>query len=201
MYQATIVHGGLDKAESRRAHIGHRRTKLWVIEEVEELGAEIQTHLSRKPDLLDDREVRVDEIGSSGWDTARVTQLAGGGRNKAGWVDPLQLAVGRIAGVATGDPVRPVPIVGIAPARERCAGAVNAVDQGHWESRRDSLDKSHLEVAENGVGHGIPIAPELLSAAEGQIVNHTAGEAVIEVDLRQAPIQVLASWEAGKRGR
>ena len=116
MYQATVVHGGLDKPESRRAHIGHGRTELWVIEEVEELGAEIQTHLSGQPDLLDDREVRVDEIGSNGRDTPRIPQLAGEGRNKAGGVDPLQLAVGRIAGIATGDPVRPVPIVGIAPA-------------------------------------------------------------------------------------
>ena len=128
MYQATIVHGGLDKPESRRAHIGHGRTKLWVIEEVEELGAEIQTHLSGQPDLLDDREVRVDEIGPGGRDTARVTQLASEGRNKAGRVDPLQLAVGCIAWVSTGDPVRPVPIVGIASGRERGAGVVNAVD-------------------------------------------------------------------------
>ena len=84
MYQATIVHGGMDKAESSRAHIVHRRSELWVIEEVEELGAEIQTHLSGQPDLLDDGEVGVDEIRSGGWDTPRVPQLAGGGRNKAG---------------------------------------------------------------------------------------------------------------------
>jgi hypothetical protein len=56
--------------------------------------------------------------------------------------------------------------------------------KGTGKSRRDSFDKSQLEVAKNGVGHGIPIAPELLSAAEGQIVNDTAGEAVIEIDLR-----------------
>jgi hypothetical protein len=46
LHQATIVHSRLDKAESRRAHIVHRRTKLRVIEEVEELRAEHQTHLS-----------------------------------------------------------------------------------------------------------------------------------------------------------
>ena len=46
----------------------------------------------------------------------------------------------------------------------------------------------------------IPTAAELLSAAEGQIVNHAAGEAVIEIDLRQGPIQLLPVGKREKGG-
>ena len=135
MYEPRIIHSGIDRPESNRAHVVHRRPKLCVIEEVEELSAEIQTHLSRQPDLLDDGEIRVDEIRSGCRHPRRIPQLAGGGRNKAGRVDPLQLAVIRVAGIATRDPVRPVPIVVIATVRERGAGLVDAVDQGVGEPR------------------------------------------------------------------
>jgi len=100
------------------------------------------------------------------------------GRYKAGGADVLQLDAG---GVAIGDPIGPVPIVGIAAVLEKGAGVVNAVNQGNGKSGRDSFDQSRLEVAKNGVGQGIPVAPEPLSAAEGQIVDDTAREAVIEI--------------------
>lgn len=90
----------------------------------------------------------------------------------------------RVVGVATRDQVGPVPIISIAAVLEVGAGLVVTVDQWNRKSRRDSLDKSQLEAAKKGVGHVAPIAAELLSVAEGQIVNDTAREAVIEIDLR-----------------
>ena len=50
-----------------------------MIEEVEELGAEVQAHLfARQRELLDEREVGVDEIGSDDRDARGIAELAGG---------------------------------------------------------------------------------------------------------------------------
>lgn len=134
MHKARIVHSGIYRAESKSAHIVYRQTELGVIEEVEELSAEIQTHLSRQRELFDNGKVCVDEIRSDSWDARRISQLADGGRNKAGRVDPLQLPVVRVVGVATRDQVRPVPIVSIAAVLEVGAGLVITVDQWNGKS-------------------------------------------------------------------
>ena len=65
MHKARIVHCGIYRAEADRAYIVHGQTELRVIEEVEELCAEVQTHLSvRQHKLLDNGKVGVDEIGA-----------------------------------------------------------------------------------------------------------------------------------------
>ena len=184
MHQARIVHRGIYGAEAKSAHIVYRQTELGVIEEIEELSAEIQTHLSRQCELFNHGEVRVDKIRPDSWDPRRIPQLADGGHNKAGGVDPLELSVVRVVRVATRDLGRPVPIISIAAVLEVGAGLVITVDQGNRKSRRDSLNKSQLETAKKGVGHVAPIATELLSVADGQIVNDTARETVIEINLR-----------------
>jgi len=60
--KARIVDGGVDDAEAWSAVILERHAVLCVIEEVEELSAEVQTHISaRQRELLDEGEVGVDE--------------------------------------------------------------------------------------------------------------------------------------------
>ena len=185
MDEARIVHGGIYGAETTGLDVVDRRTELGVIEEIEELGAEVQAHpFARQRELFDYGEVGVDEIGADGWDARGIAQLAGSGCGEAGCIDPLQLAVVRVGGVATGDPVGPVPVISVAAILEEGAGLIIAVDQRNRESGGDSLDQRHLEVAHDRVGHLIPTAAELLSAADGQIVNDTAREAVCEMDLR-----------------
>ena len=81
----------------------------------------------------------------------------------------------RIVGVATRDLRGPVPIISIAAVLEERAGLIIAIDQWNGKSRRDSFDKSQLEAAKKCVGYITPIAAELLSVSEGQIVNDAAG--------------------------
>ena len=158
-----------------------------MIKEVEELCAEVQAHpLAWQRELLDNGEVGVDEIRTDDGDARRVAQFAGGGRNEAGWIDPLRLpeeAMVRVVSVATGNLVRPVPVVGIAAGIEADAGLVKAVDERDWKTGRDSLDQRQLPVADDGVGCIVPSAAELLAAAKGQVINDAGGEAVIEIDL------------------
>ena len=114
-----IVHRRIDRSRIQRADIVTGETELCVIEEVEELRAEIQTHLfARQRELLDDGEVGVDEIRPDDRNARRISQLADGRRNKAGWIDPLQLAVVRVGGVATGNLVGPIPVVAVAAVLE-----------------------------------------------------------------------------------
>jgi hypothetical protein len=78
-----------------------------VIEEVEEFGAEVETHtFARQCELLDYGEVGVDEIRPDDRDARGIAQLAGGRGNKAGCVDPLQVGVVRVVGIATRRPGR-----------------------------------------------------------------------------------------------
>ena len=181
----------------RCAHIVHRHAELGVIEEVEELGAEIQAHLfARQRELFDDGEVGVDEIRADGRDAPRISQLSRRGRDEAGGIDLLQLGVVRAGGVATGGPVGPVPIVAIAAGLRSVPDWLTLSIRGTGNPEEILSMTRELEASEKRVGHVVPIAAELLSAAEGQIVNDAAGEAVVEIDLRQAPIQALP---VGKR--
>lgn len=64
LYQSRIVHGRVYRAEADCAYVVDRQAKLCVIEEVEELCAEVQAHLSWQGKLLDDGEIRIDEVGT-----------------------------------------------------------------------------------------------------------------------------------------
>ena len=117
--------------------------------------------------------------------------MAGRRRNIAVCVDPLQLPVVGAGAIATGDLVGSVPVITVSSVLEEDTGLVVAVDEWNWESGRNSFDQRQLEVAEKRVGQAIPAAPELFATAEGQIVNDAAGEAVVQVDLRKTPVQML----------
>lgn len=156
-----------------------------MIEKVEELRAEVQAHVSPwQGKLFYDGEVAVDKIRTYGRDARRIPQLTDRRRNKAGRVDPLELAVVGVVSVAISNLSRAVPVIAVAAVLKEGPRLVIAVDQGHGKSRRDSLDESHLEVAKKSVGHTTPITAELLTPAEGQIVDEAGGETIVEVDLR-----------------
>jgi len=85
LYEARIVDGGAYGAEAviRRDDAGAiygsdsqvviGTAELGVVEEVEELGAEGQSHsFARQGDQLDDREVGVDEVRAHGRDARRI---------------------------------------------------------------------------------------------------------------------------------
>src|ERR1700722_11103059 len=74
LHQTRVVHGGIHRAKPRRVDIGHRRTELRVVKEVEELRPEIQAHaFPRQRELFDNRKISVDETATGDRNAIRVS--------------------------------------------------------------------------------------------------------------------------------
>ena len=102
------------------------------------------------------------------------------------------LAVVGGVGIAAGDLVGPVEVVVVAAGIEGSARLVDAVDQRNRESGRDSLDQRRsANPPRMALVTAFQSPPNCFALAERQIVDDAAGEAVIEIDLRQRPIEVL----------
>src|ERR1700722_6379713 len=199
--EARVVHSRIDRAEAEGIDVVDGHAELRMVEKVEEFRPEVQSHVfPGKGELFDHGEVGVDEIGTYDRDTGRVSELTRSRCDKAGRINPLKLAVVRGVGTAASDLVRTVEVVAIAAGIEGDAGGVGAVDEGNREARSNLLDERELPASKQGVGDPIPVASILLAPAERQIVNEAAGETVVEVDLRQCPIQFLPiwKWEVGR---
>ena len=114
LHEARIVDGGGDGAEARGGEIRDAeatgavwRSELRMVEEVEELGTEVQTHvLPWELELLDDGEVCVYKIRSCDWCARGITKLAVRRLSKAGGIKPLVDGMGTGIGIAAGDQIR-----------------------------------------------------------------------------------------------
>src|SRR5579864_1107827 len=62
------------------------------------------------------------------------------------------------------------------------------------------FDDGHLPASADRVANGVPVAPPFLPFAEGQLINDAGGEVLIEVDLRESPIEVLPIRKREIRG-
>jgi hypothetical protein len=97
-----VVHRGVYRAESRCVDVVHRQAELGVVEQVEELGAEVQAHIfPRQRELFDHGKVRVHEVGAVDGHAGGVAECEDGGRNEAGGVYVLQLTVVSPIDIAT----------------------------------------------------------------------------------------------------
>src|SRR4029077_10384724 len=67
-------------------------------------------------------------------------------------------------------------------------------------ARSNLFDERQLPAPQHGVGDLIPVTSILLAPAERQVVNDASREAVIEIDLRQRPVQFfpIRKWEVGR---
>jgi hypothetical protein len=73
LHEARVVDRGIDRAETSLVDVVDGHAVLRVVEEIEELSAEVQTHvLSRKSELLDQREVGVEEVRTNDGNTPGV---------------------------------------------------------------------------------------------------------------------------------
>jgi hypothetical protein len=142
-----------------------------MIEEVEELGAEVQAHLFRGSAncLMTEKSVLTKSGPTTGTREALPNSPAGG-RDEAGWVDPLQLAVVRVVDVATGDLVGPVPVVVVAAVIEEDAGLVIAVDQGTGNPEEILSIRVTWKLPRR-CWSGFQPLPNCFALAEGQIVD------------------------------
>ena len=174
-----------------------------MVEKVEELRAEIQPHvLPGQSKLFDDGKVGVHKSRACHRDARRVTQLSGSRRNKARRINPLVLPmVGRIR-VAASNLIWAIEVVPVAAIVEgwKLSGLVCAVHQRHTEAGSNLFDERQLPAPNHGVGDLIPVTSILLAPAERQVVNDASREAVIEINLRQRPVQFLPirKWEEGR---
>jgi hypothetical protein len=58
------------------------------------------------------------------------------------------------------------------------------------EPGRDSLDHIHFPISQDRIDGTAPIAAKLLAFSEWQIIGNAGRELVIEVELREPPIQL-----------
>src|ERR1035438_2924149 len=57
-----------------------------------------------------------------------------------------------------------------------------------------------MPISQDRVHRAIPVPPEVLTLAEGQIVENAGGEAVIQIQLRKTPVELLGSRERTLQG-
>src|ERR1700760_4562024 len=183
--EARVVDGGVRCAEAVAVlycavgriqgcdgEVVYGQTELCMIPEVEELCAEVQSHFSGQRELLDEGEVRVDEVGTYYRNARGVSELTDGRSDEAGGIEVLVGAVIGGADVASLDDARPVPVIAVAAVLKERTRLVVAVDQRVGEAGGDSFNEGSLPVAEDLVGSLVPIASELAASAEGEIVDH-----------------------------
>ena len=151
-------------------------------------------------ELLDDRNVRVDEIGPRDGDSSSIAELACGRGGKASSIDPAVLAMICCVSITTRDLVGTIEIIAVTAGIEVGARLVTAVNQWNRKPRGDPFNERELPVAEHRVGHRTPVASEHFAVAEWQIIDEASSKAVIQVDLRQGPIEVLPVRQGEKRG-
>ena len=66
-------------------------------------------------------------------------------------------------------------------------------DHENRESRSRFLDRSQFPISQDRIHRAIPRTAIGFTFAEGQLINYAGGEIMIQVDLRQAPVQLLPS--------
>src|ERR1700722_16852480 len=144
LHETRIVYSRVDRAEADCVDIANRLTELRVVKQVKKFRPEIQAHiLPRQPELLDHREVRVDEVRTVDGYPAGVAKLTLCRLGKAGRVYVLYLGLVGV-GVAASHLVRTVVVEAIAAGVEGDPGIVQAVDQGVGKAGSNFLDQRHL---------------------------------------------------------
>src|SRR3984893_14670997 len=197
--ETRIVYSGVDRAEADGVDIANRLTELRVVKQVEKFRPEIQAHiLPRQPELLDHREVGIDEVRTVDGYTAGIAKMTFCRLGKAGRVYELYLGLVGV-GVAASHLVRTVVVEAIAAGVEGDPGIVQAVEEGVGKAGSNFLDQRQLPAAQKRVGYVAPAVAEFLAPAEGQVVDHSASKVMTQVDLGGSPIEVLPirQWEIG----
>src|SRR5580700_4908260 len=160
-----------------------------MVKEIEKLRPEIQPHTlpERYQEVLDGREIRVYETRAGDRRPGRVPKFSVGRVDETGGVEPL--ADTRIAHLGVTDLVGAVDAVAV--VLEIYSRVVAARKQEKRESGSGFFDHSHFPISQDRVDRTAPGASEPLALAGRQFVDQAGGEIMIEIDLRQAPIQLL----------
>src|SRR5215472_4324181 len=207
LHEPRVVHGGADRTEASASEVRRgqaagavRRRKLGVVEEVEEFRAEVQPHiLPRQLELLNEREVGVDEVRADDGRAVGVAEFADGWRAETRCVEPLRHRVRTGVGIAAFNRVGAIEVSDVAVqqgggyethtgpgwawyrTRKDCEGV--AIDDGDGEARSDVFDDGDLPIAQHIVDGTAPGRAPFFACAEGQIIDHARSEVIIEVDV------------------
>src|SRR5690242_11525428 len=86
--------------------------------------------------------------------------------------------------------VEAVPVV-----LEVHTGTIVAVEDENGESGRRLLNDGDFPISQNGISRPIPVTSKPLALAERQLIDDTGRKAVVEIDRRWSPIQLLISGQ------
>src|SRR6202041_2270296 len=78
-----------------------------------------------------------------------------------------------------------------AVVEEEDARLIGAIDHEERKSGFGPLDDIDLPVSQYGVGRSAPVVAIRFAFTEGQIVENARGKDIIQVKLRQSPIELL----------
>src|ERR1700691_3791258 len=179
--------------------------ELRVIEQIEKLGPKLQLHglAPRQREVFDDGKIRVHETRavnrSAGSDTEfsrrRVGESTGVEHCARQAVWPVGIAHDVGAVEAKKVVIEILPCVPGCRVLTECWAGIGAVDDEERESRLGSLHQIDLPVPQNGVGSSSPVAAVVLPLAEWKIIEDAGGESIVQVQLRQSPIQFLGAGQ------
>src|SRR5438477_7047604 len=176
-----------------------------MVEKVEELSPELQigAFAERQRDVLNDRKVNVHKTWTVDRSTRGCAQFSGRGLCEGAGIEPVlnrvdsrrshatRIALDRPCLVWIADLVW--TLVSASVIGEEHSRSITAIDYEQRESGSGPDDRIQLPVPEDGIGRTAPITAELLTFPEWQVVQDAGGEAVIQIQLRQSPIQFRAA--------
>src|ERR1700688_712243 len=177
---------------------------MGMVKEIEELGAKLQIHsFSRQGKVLDYREIRVHETRTIDRRPGHRAQLSRGRGCESARIEPIGESVNLSRTIRTASfgaclvriahLIRPLQNQSV--VEEEDAGLIRAIDHEERKPRLGPFDDIDLPISQHCVNRSTPVAAEMPSLTERQIIENAGGKDIVQVELRQSPIQLLRTRE------
>src|ERR1700685_2563397 len=169
-----------------------RQEEMRVVEEIEELRSEIQSHaLPGQREMFNQRKISVHKPRSVDGGAGSIPKFASGCFFECTRIKPIGKRVNlswrsasrvgcnwpRLVGIT--DFVRALqnyPVV-----EEEDTRFVGAIDHEQREAGLGPFDDIHLPISQHRIGSSVPVATKVFALAKGQLVEHAGGETVVEI--------------------
>src|SRR5579864_502097 len=172
-----------------------------MVEQVEEFSPELQVHTfaEGQREVLDQREISVHKARAVYRGACSRTKFSRWSWCESARIKPALNRVDLRGGVATGIPGHGTRLIWVADLirtlerisviGEEHTGFIGAIHDKQWESGRCPFDEIYLPVPQYSIGGATPIAAELPAFAEWQVIQDAGRKGVIQIQLRQSPIE------------
>jgi len=173
-----------------------RRGEVGVVEDVEELGAELGVETLAEPGGFVQREVEVGEVGADEGVATEVAEGSIGRCAEGGGVEKLLRRMRVEIAVEVGVDVGADRVAGVS-----AAGGVVAELRREREAGLDSCDGAQRPAADGAVGEAVEVCTEAVVCAEGKIVSAVDGGEVADVAGGGAVVEFRVGRVHGEGGR